>query len=549
MNLPYGLIDKKKILEAEALASKGASRKELRRFWQSIIGCQYLMRLDINDWKLTDATDTTYTYSRDRRIPHPVRYKVASTNLSVRLTDVATSKILYYNNFDLSVATKDLNVDRNLPDSVRAVTGIMKLAQQKATMMMPGILSGISLVTGIHEEQKDKALSVMVNDAPLTAYCNKGEEFKVYAIHQTFQVQDQVFPHVSLVGTVEKAPDYTYLFPKYDVNQGKKEILKAFQSGATLICVKTGFPIPPYLPSPLRSSLIIDRVKNSTFASDYLARILEAGCLEMIANEHLLIDVADRDIYDEIEAERSIQQKTKADATQGGIGIGGEYIVHIDLVKLDRQARVTYKSPKPEQKEGAGKNDKKEEKPSSRIKITVSDQHKVPDKIHYSVEGTLDVNVVSVATGEVIHTNIYPVKGQAEINYADKSELTKLQAETKAFRNMAQSFTSWLWRDIKYLVTPRLQVLKIEEKKKGNVESVLINGGYFSGFLPGNTLEIMEETIEEVDGKPLTREVVIGTLKIRDVLAATSVCTIKDGLSDRIEAAVNHPGIFVRLVK
>ncbi|MEY3053012.1 MAG: hypothetical protein RLY31_2797 [Bacteroidota bacterium] len=542
---PFDVVDKSQLDDAEALAQAGSDIRDLRRYyyWASV-GCHYLLRIEIIDWSMMDDVDSLVVPgSQTKRL---VRHKVATANLSARLTDVSTSKILFYENFDLVAGTRDYDLFRELPDSARAMRRLYAICAQKGGDLLRDFLPAVAVVAAPHQLEKDKLHSFLVNDAPVTAYCRKGTEFKVFALYKTYQTDNQTFHHGEQVGRAVKSSVYTWKFPKYDVRSGRKEMAAALGRDATLVCGRGEFPLPAFLPSAGRTSLALSDFRNNCHASQRNLRILQDGCLEQLVARSQLMDAVDRDIYDVLVQEQNLQQAMRQDASQGGVRIGSELLVTATLEYLDKRVDLERSAQVAAQAKGNGAGKGSSTTKAGPARPAVS----VPSKYRYTASATVQLQVTDVSTGEILLTKRYQVAGSADLPYSEANTFRRYQAEEASFRNMSQQLGYGIWQDIRALALPPLPLLDIAERdKKGMPSVLLVGGGTQAGLSAGNALDLVQLVTETVNGIPMTRDLVIGQLKLRDCHPATSLCTIKGTLSSEAAQALSAGKVYCRLKK
>ncbi len=540
---PFDVVDKSQIDAAEAIAEAGAEIRDLRRYyyWASV-GCQYLLRVEVIGWTMLDDVDSLQVPGRpDKRL---VRHKVATANMSARLTDVATSKILLYENFDLVAGTRDYDLFRELPDSARAMRRLYALCAQKGGDLFRHFLPAVGVVTAPHRLEKDKLLSFLVNDAPVTAYCRKGTGFQVFALYRTYQAGDQTYHHGEQVGRAEKASDYTWKFPKYDVTNGKKDLAAALDKGATLVCGPGDFPLPAFLPSDGRTSLALLDFRNNCHASDRNLRLLQDACLEQLVARSQLLDAVDRDIYDVLVQEQRLQQATRQDATRGGIRIGSELLVSATLESLDKRVDLERSTPAAPPKTGGGEKGTNAKAPPAKAAVSV------PSKYRYTSAASVRMQVTDVSTGEILFSKSYQVTGTATLPYQGANTYLRYRTEESSFREMARRLGTALWQDIRTFALPPLPVLDIlETDKSGAPSTLLVGGGTQAGLSAGNTLDLVRLVTETVNGVRMTRDQVIGELRIREGFPATSRCTVKGALPVDTGTALAAGQLYCRLKK
>lgn len=565
---PYTVVNKDQLSKAVNMLQSGEPVSSLKKtsYWDDLVGAQYLLRLDINSFEM--SLDLDSIYDEKKKLARVDKFQIASANLTVRLVDVATSKVLIFNNFDASGTTRDFEEYKTQTDSARALIQLNKAIRGTANGMFHAHVAGAAKITAIHKESKGKAEEVILNNAPIV-FPNREDGLNVYAVMKTYTVEGQVFRDAELVGVVNKGKNYQAALRNFDVRKGEKKIADHFAAGTPLICVPGGFPIGPFTISESRTSLALQEFKNTGSAPVKVQRILQDVLSETASSRPLFLDIVDREIYDLIQKERELQQKTRSDATQAGISIGSNFFLNIELLTFNKRSALKYKTITEEkpiaakpaaattqpttasktektqtpavnsknskvQDAGTGKANKAAGasttptvapvQPAQVEKITKT----VPDKFEARADAKLNVSLVSVKTGEVLFANAYSLLGEGSIPY-NKDKYDRFRSEDMAFRNLAAAASGFVWGDIQKSLTPKFHLLTMLETGKNGAETVLVSGGQRSGFFDGMSVEVVEIVQEDVDGQKFDRDVVVGELKITEVRPETSVCKVKNG--------------------
>lgn len=538
---PYTIVDKTKLEKLDNLTNHGMTKEQLRKnYYWALLGSQALIRIEINAYKQYNVIDSVFQKGT-HTLSKVLNYEVIDVNMSARFTDVTTSKILKYDNFTISVDSKNYSPFTKLKVEEYLKKQLIDALCQKGQQVFKGMLSGSPVIDSIFQVDGSKAKVVLVNDAPLTAYCKKGTSFNAFGIEKMYKVGEQLFPHVTNIGHISKANDYTYKVAKYDVATGRKEMLEQKEKGATIICNVGRFPLPAFKPSFTRTSVICDEFTDGINAglSIEKPKILRDVFLDVIAARPLLVDALDRDIYEMVEKEKRVQMRTKSDATQGGIEIGSELLLTGVITDYRTDSKINYFEPpapsappqKTEAKKGENKTEKKDEKKTTAPSNVKENKPKLPESVTYSIHLTLNLKATSIKTGEDVFVKAYKIDGGAKVPYyySGGKTFNVDMANQVAFQNATENFTKLIWSDIFYYITPKLYLLDIAKLDKDEAESVIIGGGSQAGFLPGTPLDVVEVTYEEVQGNKLERETVIGRLRMKDVREATTICKVRDG--------------------
>ena len=241
---------------------------------------------------------------------------------------------------------------------------------------------------------------------------------------------------------------------------------------------------------------------------------LKDGCIDALVDRPQLIDVVDRDIYDLIIKEQAIQQVTKSDATQGGIGVGGGHILTAEIVAYKNWFDT-----------------------------------KITDKNIYKSTIKLDINITSIETGEVIFSKIFEVGGSTEFMNAKPSENDKKVAQQKNFKQATSFLTKWVRLELFHVLTPPIYILEEMKSEKERTKTVMISAGSQAGLKSGHQIEVIETTTESIDGQALNREIIIAKLKVDNAHPITSVCSVKKGEHELHAAITLGKSLHCRIIK
>ena len=159
---PYTTVGKKKLDLLDEYRKIGADKAQLRKksYWATL-GCQYLFQVEVNSWQIFEVSNKIF--NAEGVHTGTKQTKKAFANVTARLTDVATSKILAFENINLHAsaeaggATKDAKANEEILKSIRSQ------ATTQSKMVFPAVISASSEINGVHEQKKDKALSVLLN--------------------------------------------------------------------------------------------------------------------------------------------------------------------------------------------------------------------------------------------------------------------------------------------------------------------------------------------------------------------------------------------------
>lgn len=73
-------------------------------------------------------------------------------------------------------------------------------------------------------------------------------------------------------------------------------------------------------------------------------------------------------------------------------------------------------------------------------------------------------------------------------------------------------------------------VLKIEDSKKDKAKTILVSGGKDKGILKGQTFNLFQKTVEDIDGEKIDRKKIIGECKVQLLEGEKlSICEVTSG--------------------
>jgi hypothetical protein len=160
---------------------------------------------------------------------------------------------------------------------------------------------------------------------------------------------------------------------------------------------------------------------------------------------------------------------------------------------------------------------------------------------------TLGVNIIDVATGRIITSDVITAAGgygtavaktALGLMFAASSNSAPVQQrpptvseKTDALRKALSSVNDQILAFIQKNFPVTFSIAEIQDRdKKGNVKQILIAGGSEAGLQKGDRLKVVEMAEIEVDGRVMQRKKEIGDVKITKVEDENfSICEVKDG--------------------
>ena len=250
-------------------------------------------------------------------------------------------------------------------------------------------------------------------------------------------------------------------------------------------------------------------VTSTNTAYDSYTTTVQASITKSFA-EKSRFTVVDRTKMDEVAKEKKLQKQedfiNSTFIAEQGKSIGAQYLVSANIMSIT----------------------------SKWVKIAKTDYFSKPIR-EYTVQGIqvyvqLNVQILEVATGSIKSNKTYTDGG----TYESSNEDAIIGAVAGGFGGY---FKSW----INEVFPIQMKIIRIESKsRKGLPETVLIKGGaemdlsVSKGFLSNNSseLEVYYNEVLTVDGKDMTRKIVIGKVRIDENQGEFSVCKVKSGAEE-----------------
>jgi len=147
------------------------------------------------------------------------------------------------------------------------------------------------------------------------------------------------------------------------------------------------------------------------------------------------------------------------------------------------------------------------------------------DKIYTSTQVSFTIKIVNVKTGVIATEQTY------------KGSLNGVAGFVKKIVKETFPYTFHI-----------LEIMEMKGSKKA--KTVLVDGGFLHGLAKGNYIKVYEVTEEEVDGRILKRESVIGTMIVKrvDTGGNFSLCGIFDGRKKILEKMIANAKLVCRAV-
>lgn len=148
---------------------------------------------------------------------------------------------------------------------------------------------------------------------------------------------------------------------------------------------------------------------------------------------------------------------------------------------------------------------------------------------YYKCKISFTINVLDVETGMVLHSKtISPTESFASGLLT--RGITGVSTPSDALKNTLSRTDKYINEFILEYFPLKTEIIKIVEVKKDEAKSLLLNVGSFQGTKKNSEFNVYEISSVEVNGRNITREVLIGKVKIKEVQGEEiSLAEVKKG--------------------
>ncbi|MEI6409294.1 MAG: hypothetical protein WCR52_07930 [Bacteroidota bacterium] len=562
---PFGAVSKDKFDLIKDIISR-LSREELRKnYYYESVGVEYLVRLDVNRFKMIIEMDTVRQKPQDPKSPIA---KIGQTyhffaNLSASIIDVSTSDLLLSHCFSIQSDSKNANPKPGQTDSLVALIRLYDQIKQ-ASSTYNALLAGVGTIDSILEVKKDRAKYVRSNPNKLMNMEEIGTYFDVSTLGEKYTVDGITYQHAEKIGNLYKSNDYRYWEMNYEVTNGERDILEAFNAGKKLLCSTGALPLSAKSPTSVIPAILIDTFQVKVKGFPELARMFQEATTDLLSRRSQMIDVVNRSSYRDLEIERAIQSRTKSDATQAGITKGAEYLLTGEILDyVFKQEPITKleeippaapaKTPAPPATTATtkdkdekiatanktagngtanGANKPAETKTETKPPAIEKPKLRFANTIVIGTKGTatakVELRLISVKTGEIIWSKVLGAAASKDYPI-DKKVTDKLIQREEVNALLVSNFAAANVNAISIGLMKPLPILKVLDADKKGIDRVLVGGGAQAGINPYMSMDVIEETTEMVDNQPLKRETVVAELRLKECYSETAAWKVHRG--------------------
>ena len=557
-SMPFATIKKEKFDEVRLILPYMEKSEIAKSYRNESIPCEYLGRLEVNRLKSIVEKDTI---RQDPKNPKSTIVRVKNVyhffaNVSITITEVATSKMVINENLHLVSNSRESTANSPAADSIAGLNKIYDQLRNHASQSYLQLLGGVGTIDSLVEEKKEKAKYVRVDLSKILNLPQLGTTFDVYELGEKFIQEGIEYQHVQKIGYILREDGYRYDTRLFKVMDGGKRIAELLKAGIKPVCVMGQFPLSAKSPEAqaLLPSLLVDTFQYKVKGSPELARMLQETLISALSTKPQMLNLVNRKVYDDIETERAIHSKSKYDGAQAGITIGADYVLSAEIQDysykkepIKKTIEKTVEPPKsttpaPATKPAAtpppASTDSKTRGESAAKPATTTPAPAAPKpqviketiitgtKVNAGIR--VDAKLISVKTGEIIWSKL--LEGGAEKDFPLDAKVSDKHLQLEMLNTLlASNFASGqVFAFLQGIARP-LPILKVVELNKKGVDKIMIGGGSLAGITPYMALQVIEETIEVVDNQSLKRETVVAELRSDEIFPETSIWNVKKG--------------------
>lgn len=159
---------------------------------------------------------------------------------------------------------------------------------------------------------------------------------------------------------------------------------------------------------------------------------------------------------------------------------------------------------------------------------------------------SFELQAIDVATGETINNKTFDIAAtdMSNMDFGGVYSKETSDGETAVIKANKEKIKLQVTEWVNELFPPEVKMFKIEEYDKKKLPTiVLVKGGEDAKLTAGMYIDIKEsEEIDAGDGDILTREKVIGALRVISVQGQVFVCKVIDG-EDIVEGIMNKENV------
>lgn len=203
-----------------------------------MVGANYILESKVSDVEFLSNKTKVEKQVKKKRVSKFVFSETVKFSIDFELVNIETGEIdfQYRMNIDgLGYETKEFDMHKNKHLLVRKAMADVKDCMRSVLKYMISSLTIVkSQIVDINDIKKDKAKSILIHGGYNTPW-RKGSKFDIVKVY-TQEVGGETIEREEKIGEAKYKESYLYL-SKCSVSKGKKEILAAFQEGASLYCV------------------------------------------------------------------------------------------------------------------------------------------------------------------------------------------------------------------------------------------------------------------------------------------------------------------------
>ena len=263
----------------------------------------------------------------------------------------------------------------------------------------------------------------------------------------------------------------------------------------------------------------------SKIGSEY-HELFRDGIISYFLKRPQFYKVVNREFLDAVKKERAFHKEIGTKVFKEGIDIGGQYLVSCKLIYFSFSTRPVDPLTK--------------QTISNQLFAKEEKNTIVPERI-CDLEIRTSLTLTSVETGEIIFDKQYPISGTG------KGRLEEGALILKAYNNAIRKFHIILDTDLSVQLDQTYNIA--EAVKEKNLNFIIITGGTKGGMPTSANLFVHEIIEEEVDGKKVRRDKVIGELKVEKRHGEVSICKIIQKRKEVLKGISAKKNLYCKLVQ
>ncbi|MDF1697378.1 MAG: hypothetical protein P1U56_16160 [Saprospiraceae bacterium] len=202
-----------------------------------MVGANYILESKLSDVEFNDRKSPVKKVVNKKLVPKYVFSEHVKYTIDFELVNIETGEIDFQYQMNIDGLGYELRPDTLFTAKQKLVDTAMSDANDCIKTVLRYMVASLTMakspVVDLAEIKKDKAKTLYIQGGPHTPYRN-GSKFDIIKVY-TQEVGGETIEREEKIGEAKFKESFTYL-TKCSISKGKKEVLTAFQEGATLFC-------------------------------------------------------------------------------------------------------------------------------------------------------------------------------------------------------------------------------------------------------------------------------------------------------------------------